>query len=261
LKTKPGLCVIYEDGYGGEAMMPFSSQGAAVRLGFAKDKAMACKLTAATVQSAVGIVLGDELAIERLVSHEIKLEVKSDRAEITEVLFELEKAVGWQHATGSTPTEVTLNAERFAVQAAPHTTSARTLVRTHRRTQTIAFAELQRHHVLTWQAEKIVDPEQLAVLQALLQLSDELRDLETQKQALEAHSKKLRQEQERYAGLLSNLKDSGPEAQVRLRYVLAIEKMEESLGINEGSLATLDKTHTDKTAALQALIRARRAGA
>ena len=117
-----GPAVLYDASvYAGEAMVPYSSRGAEVKLGFAKDLGVRCKRRSETRRVVSGVRIGSEALFEehRREEHHT-LDVENDHAEEVVVIVEMAKVTGHSFdPAGAQPFEETSSFHRFRVVAPP----------------------------------------------------------------------------------------------------------------------------------------------
>ncbi len=216
-----GPAVIYDGGsYGGEAMVPYSARGAEVRLPFARDLAVRCS------RSALNSVRLDGIRIKGLVAWETherrdthKLVVESDHDEPITVIFEVPKRPDHRVVEGIKPVEETTTHWRFAVEAAPRSTTDAVFVERWLHDYRLELERLDMHRLKTWLTGDKLDDETSETLRNTMDVWQQASDLEAHARQLDAEMAALAAQAEAFKEQLGVLRPDGEEGALRMRWV------------------------------------------
>lgn len=217
-----GPAVIYSDNvYAGEAMVPYSARGTAVRLAFAKDLAIRCKSSARTQTIATGLSLSGETVIEETrYEQQWTLRAESDHKEPVDVVFEVPKVAGrtWDPA-GPQPFESTANFHRFRVTVYPHGSATLEPVERWPGARSIQIAQLGSHDLQAWFDKQFLDAATYGALAEIFNHHNAAQQADYERQRAEREREEAWQKQSKISTQLQVLKEGGPEGELRMRYV------------------------------------------
>lgn len=258
-----GAAVVYDgDVYAGESMVPYAARGAPVKLAYAKDLSVRCRHHEQTDRHvhAVG-VRSEYLRVDTRYEWTHVFEADSDHDEPVELTFELPLVRGRSFVAGApTPYETTPSAHRFRVTVPPRG-RARLDVREQQITSSRAeYDGLVGAQLDAWVQQRLLTASHAVVLNEVLALHDEVRVLAQGRQALEQERERLWDRQRRVNEQLAVLKDSGPEAQLRLRHVKELEETQDALRALDARDVELARRASEAEAAVRAVL-AKAAGA
>jgi hypothetical protein len=235
-----GPAVLYgEDVYAGEAMVPYSTRGASVRLGFAKDLAVRCYSNETKKVIAVSVSLAPRSLCEEY-RHErtVMLTVENDHAEDVVVLFERQKPTDSNvEILDVKPVESSATTDRFRVEAKARgitTISFREVWVSH---NFVRIVGIDRKRIRDWFETRFLDQAALDELEGVFALIDRISE-HTKNEA--AWEERRRSVIERMANITSQLKvlqTNGPEGDLRLRYVKELGEAQNEVGRCEASAA------------------------
>jgi hypothetical protein len=222
LVLEEGPAVIYDEGgYAGEAMLPYSARGAAVKVGFAKDLAVRCQQTLTTSRKFAGVRLGQDAIIEELRDHyEHSIRGDSDHEQPVRVLVELPRQQDAALAgSGAEPLEETANMRRFALDL-PARGHATIEVRTVRRAyQRVDYSRLSASLLQQYLADRYLDDATIQTLRSVLEAREAASDCDRAVGLLEAEKKESFERQKHFTEQLGVLRDGGSEGELRQRFV------------------------------------------
>lgn len=252
-----GPAVIYDDDvYAGEAMLPYSARGSEVKLAFAKDLAVRCKAQPGSSRVVTAVKLGRQHLVEECRREAFyDLEAESDYDEEVTVVFELPKVHGYELAPGSlAPTEETSSFRRFSLTVPP-----RGRVRQRVETSTVESSRSQYSSIALsslhgWTKNKLLEPAAATGLAEVLRLWADATSAESERTRLGGARAEAYEKQSKIAEQLKVLKESGPEGQLRLRYVKELEAEQDRVNAAEKRMAELEaRAEAAKTAANEKL--------
>jgi hypothetical protein len=217
-----GPAVIYSDNvYAGEAMVPYSARGAAVRLAFAKDLAIRCQFSTRMQTVVTGLSLSGETVIEQTrYEQRWTLRAESDHKEPVDVVFEVPNVAGrtWDPA-GPQPFESTANFHRFRVTVDPHGACTIEPVERWPGARSIQMAQLGAHELQSWFDQHFLDEARYKALAEIFNHHRAAQRADDERQRAEREREEAWQKQSRISAQLQVLKEGGPEGELRLRYV------------------------------------------
>ncbi|HTM85253.1 MAG TPA: hypothetical protein VL179_10220, partial [Mycobacterium sp.] len=246
LVLEEGPAVIYEqDGYAGEAMLPFTARGADVRLTFAKDLAVHCSstYTSDTVTARVRLA-ADAVIEEQRRERRHVLRAENDHDEPVDVIFEIPRRAG--HTVvgegivgpGGLAEEGDGGAwHRFPVTVPGHQVTEAVVLETWPVYTEIAYDELSPGRLEEWLAGRSLDAAAIDALSDVLTQSGQATRLDTRREQVEADRTEVHEAQRHITEQLRVLGTDGAEGELRARQV--------------GELAALQ----DRVAALDADVR------
>jgi len=227
-----GAAVIYDgDVYAGESMVPYSARGTEVKLSFAKDLAVRCKHDESTKHVTASLRLQrDSLRVDTRSEWKHTFTAENDHEEPIDVTFELPTTHGRKAVAGtSTPIETTASFLRFkiVVPAGSHASVVYEEYEvSYARTE---YASLEQSKIDQWLQAKLLEVPHAEAMKAALALFNDWRRLDREKQKVSSERNALYEKQKRINDQLAVLKDGGPEAQLRVRYVKELEAAQDAL--------------------------------
>lgn len=217
-----GPAVIYADNvYAGEAMVPYSARETKVRLAYAKDLAIRCKSSSRVSSVAAGVSLNGEALVEEIRYEQLwTLRADSDHREPVEVVFEVPRVAGrtWD-PSGPQPFESTATVHRFRATVYPQ--GAATLDVTERwpGSRVVHATDLGASDLQSWFERKFLDAATYGALAEVFNHFNAARTADYERQQAERERDEAWQKQSKISQQLGVLKESGPEGELRLRYV------------------------------------------
>lgn len=242
-----GAAVIYdENGYAGEAMVPFRARGGDVRVSFAKDLSLRCtgqqqhELRFMAINALQAFVVEVR---ERAVVHQVRIE--NDHARDETLFVELPRQAG---DTLEVPTDARVEelagAYRVALPVVASGVREAQLTLRRREYTHVAVSGVGTHDVARWLRERADGAHVPAELTGVLARLQEAEDLERHAAAQLRHAGELRRRQEAQTKQLAVLRDGGEEGQERLSVVREVRRLEAEAG-------ELERTVTQLTARAQ----------
>lgn len=258
-----GPAVIYDgDVYAGESMVPYSARKAKVRLGFAKDLSVHCtgRSTSRTVFTSVQVVRG-ALVEEFREETDHLFHVESDHQEPVEVVVEMPRDhTRTLNADFAMPFEETEGFHRFKLTAPPGGKAEITVQTRWQRHTRVQWQQVDQARLGRWLSERFLDDATIEKLRAVLALQEQERELERTLQSWRDHQTQVGTRIERSRQQLGVLKDTGPEGELRLRYVRDLETAQNQMAEAEAAAETLVRQiaelQADARAQLEAVLRA-----
>jgi hypothetical protein len=221
-----GPAVVYEnDVYSGEVMVPYSTRGAEVKVAFAKDLGVRCKIEREPRDVVTGVRLTQGFLAQEQ-RHEVHqtLSATSDHGEPVEVTFELPKLTGRtisrEHAT---PVEETPSYLRYRVTVAPHGTASLKVVEQSHASQRFEYANLTSSAIAYWLEGRFLDRATFDALSGVIAAQREAQEFDARRARFEREQGEAYTKQAKLAEQLKVLKDGGPEGELRLRYVKELQ--------------------------------------
>ena len=227
-----GAAVIYDgDVYAGESMVPYSARGADVKLSFAKDLAVRCKHAERVRHATHALRLQrDCLRVETETEWRHTFTAESDHAEAIMVTFELPVVAGRSFAGAALqPAETTASFHRFVAEVPA---AGRVSVEVVEREVTGSRSEyphLAAAQIDAWLTARLLEKPHAEAMREALALFAEWRKLDQAQRDVAGEREALYEKQRRINEQLAVLKDGGPEAQLRARYVRELEAAQDAL--------------------------------
>lgn len=239
-----GAAVVYDgDVYAGESMVPYSARGTDVLLSFAKDLAVRCRHTERAVTETHALrLLRECLRVELRSEWRHTFVAENDHAEPIDVTFELPVIAPRRFVVDSPkPFESTASFHRFKVTVPAHG-SANLVVAEEEVTFTRGeYARLEAAQIDHWLAARLLEVSHATAMKEALALFSDWRTLDQKRRAVEGERQRLYEKQRRINEQLAVLKDGGPEAQLRLRYVRELEEAQDALAEADATEKRLQK--------------------
>ena len=227
-----GAAVIYDgDVYAGESMLPYSGRGTEVKLSFAKDLAVRCKHVEKNTYATSQLHLQrDCLRLDSRSEWHHTFSAENDHEEPIDVIFELPVSHGRKLvATSATPFETTSSFMRFKTKV-PAGGHATVLVEEYEISYSRSeYASLDHTQIDGWLEARLLEVTHAIAMKEALGLFGEWRRLDRAKQNVANERQTLYEKQRRINEQLAVLKDGGPEAQLRARYVKELEAAQDAL--------------------------------
>ncbi|NOU34884.1 MAG: hypothetical protein HOO96_43890 [Polyangiaceae bacterium] len=257
-----GPAVIYDgDVYAGESMVPYSARKAKVRLGFAKDLSVHCtgRAQSRTVFTSVQIVRG-VLVEEFREETDHVFRVESDHQEPVDVVIEMPRDhTRTLNTAFAMPFEETEGFHRFKITAPPGGMGEITVQARWQRQARVQWQQVDQGRLGRWLSERFLDDGTIEKLRAVLALQDQERELERTLQSWRDHQTQVATRIERSRQQLGVLKDTGPEGELRLRYVRDLEAAQNQMAEADAAAETLVRQiaelQVDARAQLAAVLR------
>lgn len=243
-----GPAVIYADNvYAGEAMVPYSARETKVRLAYAKDLAIRCKSSSKVSSVASGVSLNGEALIEEIrYEQQWTLRADSDHREPVDVVFEVPRVAGraWDPSSLQ-PFESTANVHRFRATVSAH--GAATLEVTERwpGSRAVHATDLSASDLQTWFDRKFLDAATYGALAEVFNHFNAAKTADFERQQAERERDEAWQKQSKISQQLGVLKESGPEGELRLRYVRELAAAQDVVNQCEQRAAQL-RTRADR---------------
>ncbi len=255
LVLEEGPAVLYDEGvYAGESMLPYSARGVPVKMAFAKDLSVRVKQQTIMSTVTVSVRLDPQGVIEEQRQEaEHTVEAENDHDEEVELIAELPKVPGRSLSDDSpAPREETASYRRFAF-AIPAHKKASLVVRevwpVHRR---VGFDSLGAAQLEKWLRGKYLGDATIAALSGVLARWQRARELEEQKKRVLAARDQAYAKQSKISEQLGVLKDTGPEGDLRLRYVKELEAEQDKVNAAEAEANRLQEEIDAERRAAQA---------
>lgn len=254
-----GAAVIYDgDVYAGESMVPYSARGADVKLSFAKDLAVRCKHTEQVKHATYALHLQrDCLRVETETEWRHTFTAESDHAEPITITFELPLVAGRAFVGGTLqPVETTANYHRFVTEV-PAGARVSVEIAEHQVTASRSeYAQLGGAQIDGWLATQLLDKSHAEAMREALGLFAEWRRLDKEQRDVAGERQALYEKQRHINEQLAVLKDGGPEAQLRVRYVRELEAAQDGLAALDAKEKRLGEASARASAAAWATIAA-----
>lgn len=237
-----GPVVIYDEGsYAGESMLPYSARGVSVKLGFAKDLAVRCRRTSGHRTVVSAIKLGkDALTEEQRREEEHSIWIENDHHEEVELIIELTKYFGHSIAPESLPIfEETSSFWRFRITLPPHSKKEHTIIERWLSARYISYNQLNGHTLSEWFKNRFLDKETHNSLSEIVATWDKANQLDHSIHLLEQNQQTAYQKQTKLTQQLSVLHGTGPEGDLRLRYVKELEAEQDKINEYEQEINRL----------------------
>jgi hypothetical protein len=221
-----GPAVIYdEDVYAGEAMVPYTTRGTAVKIAFARDLSIAVTLGADLTTRLSGLRLSDLLLYEDLVrENHLTVSVESSHDVETEVVIELPRTHGRSlHQDSAQPFEETGSARRFRVKAAPRAITRLVVIEWWSDFRSTKYEKVSTASLTEWLSRGMLDLGRHSALQEVVTLWAAADDYERQAEASERRATECYARQKRIGEQLGVLRADGPEGALRLKHVRELE--------------------------------------
>lgn len=253
-----GAAVIYdENGYAGEAMVPFRARGAEVRVSFAKDLSLRCTGQQQHQLRFLGIHLHGLAVVEareRAVVHHLRIE--NDHARDETLYVELPRQPGdtLEVPAGATVEELA-SAYRVAVPVAASGVREAQLTLRRQEYQYVRVSGVGSHEVANWLRERATGARVPAELDGILARFRAAEELERDAAARQRHASELRQRQDAQTKQLAVLRDGGEEGQERLSVVREVRRLEAEASELERAVAELNtRAHAEREQARKQLL-------
>ncbi len=237
-----GPAVIYDDDvYAGEAMLPYSARGSEVKLAFAKDLAVRCKAQPGSARVVTAVRLGRQHLVEECRRESFyELEAESDYDEDVVVIFEVPKVHGYDLVPGSfAPTEETSSFRRFSLTVPPRGRVKQRVETSTLESSRSQYASVSLASLHGWAKSNLLDPAAATGLAEILKLWADANACELESERIDSTRDDAYQKQSKISEQLQVLKESGPEGQLRLRYVKELEAEQDRVNAAEKRMAEL----------------------
>jgi len=221
-----GPAVIYDDDvYAGEAMVPYTTRGASVKVSFAKDLGVRCKRDTENKTLVSGVRLTESfLAEEHRREHHHTLSAESDHAEAVDVTFELGRrhgvTVSAEHAQ---PFEETSSYRRYRLTVPAHGKASVKVVEQWHEFQRFEYARLAEQHVARWLEGRFLDAATERILSGVIAAQAAAAEADEKRKGVEQALTETYTRQTKLTEQLKVLKDGGAEGELRLRYVKELQ--------------------------------------
>jgi hypothetical protein len=224
-----GPAVVYDEGgYAGEAMLPFTSRGADVRLSFAKDLAVHCGHAAIPSTVTAGVRLGRDAAVEERRVEELHvLRAENDYDDPVDVVFELPGRSGHTFTPQDGVAEAAQDGavHRFRVQVPAHGVVEATVLESWPSYRHIEYDELSAGRLERWLDGRFLDEATIGILSDVLARWQAAARLDTEREELQAERDDVYAAQSRIAEQLRVLASDGQEGELRSRHVRELERL------------------------------------
>jgi hypothetical protein len=239
-----GAAVVYDgDVYAGESMVPYSARGTDVLLSFAKDLAVRCRHAERSVTETHALrLLRECLRIELRSEWRHTFVAESDHSEPIDVTFELPVNAPRRFVPSSPkPFASTASFHRFKVTVPAHGTAELVVAEEELTFTRGEYARLEAAQIEQWLAARLLEVSHATAMKEALALFSDWRTLDQKRRSVEGERQKLYEKQRRINEQLAVLKDGGPEAQLRLRYVRELEEAQDALAAADATEKRLQK--------------------
>jgi hypothetical protein len=253
-----GAAVIYdENGYAGEAMVPFRARGGDVRVSFAKDLSMRCtgqqeqELRFLSITASGTFIMESR---ERAFVHHVRIE--NDHARDETLFVELPRQASDKlQVPPDAKVEELAAGYRVAVPVpASGVREAELTIRRHELGH-VAVSGVGTQDVVRWLRERVHGAHVPAELDRILVRFRAAEDLERDAAAKLRHAGELRKRQEAQTKQLAVLRDTGEEGQERLSVVREVRRLEAEAGDLERAVAELNlRAHGEREQARRELL-------
>ena len=221
-----GPAVFYSEGaYAGEAMVPYTTRGTAVKLAFARDLSVTVRAEEATTMRVSGIRLADALVYEDQVRELTRVvSVESTHDEDVDVIVELPKTYGRElHPDTTQPTEETASFRRFLIAAGSRKTTTLRVVEWWSEGRSLQYEKLTTAALSHWIQNGLLVPERHKKLQEIVNVWASAGDFDRQEKESERRATESYSRQKRIGEQLGVLRADGPEGALRLKHVRELE--------------------------------------
>lgn len=219
-----GPAVVYDDAtYAGEAMVPYTTRGADVRLAFAKDLAVKCSRSSTAAVVSTRLTLGDDAVLEESrsdITHTLRAENGGD--EPVDVVFELRRDDDTSLRTGDgfiAAFEETASHRRFRIEVPAHGAVEASVGESRPMLKSLGYSVLSPDLLRRWFDEHLLDDAAFDELSRVLELWEEARRFDQQGERLQLDRDEVFAAQARITEQLAVLRDGGPEGAARQRNV------------------------------------------
>ncbi|GAB08083.1 hypothetical protein GOAMR_80_00260 [Gordonia amarae NBRC 15530] len=255
-----GPAVIYDDeSYAGESMMPYTTRGTHVRLGFARDLAVRCRRTSETTTVTTRLHLDGDALVAEMRHEEIHtIRVEHDGDAQTEVIIELPKGYDTRLMRGAeylAPFEETAGHNRFRVPVSGRGKAEVKVGEARVLSRYTAYADLTGRALGEWLSQRLLDRTTFAELSAVVEHWEQARRCDEKVKQLEAERKVVYDNQSRVAEQLKVLHDGGEEGQVRARTVASLVSLQDRETALDADITTTRTAAADERAAADEQLR------
>ena len=255
-----GPAVVYDDeSYAGESMMPYTTRGTHVRLGFARDLALRCSRASEVTTVNTRLRLDADAVVAEMRRDEIHtVRVEHDGDSETEVIVELPKAYDTRLMKGDgylAPFEETADHHRFRVAVPGRGRTEVKVGESRVLSRYISYTDLTGHALSEWLSERLLDRTTFAELGAVVEHWAQARRCDEKVKQLEAERKVVYNNQSRVAEQLKVLHDGGEEGQVRARTVASLVSLQDRETALDAEITTTRAAAADERAAADAQLR------
>lgn len=227
-----GAAVVYDgDVYAGEAMVPYSARGTDVKISFAKDLAVRCAHKEVTSHATSALrIMSDSLRVDSRSEWTHTFSAESDHDEPVTVTFEMPVYGNRKLVPGTAePFETTASYRRFSLEV-PAGRRAELVVKEFETSYSRSeYAQLRHAQIDEWLAARLLEVPHATAMKEALGLFESWRALDRQQKLVQTERQTVYERQRRINEQLAVLKDGGPEAQLRLRYVRELEAAQDEL--------------------------------
>ena len=257
-----GPVTVLERGeYRGEAIVPFTKEGAEVYLAYAVELGIAVALTTGRKQEAVGIRLADAVfSIRHAVTTTTTYRLENTMAEARTVLIEQQLTDELELVDTPEPLERTAEHVRWSVACAPR--QATTFVVRERRhywsTDQLldqSYADLHSYLQARW-----LDQATLTRITGLLDERRAIADNEEERQKLDGEREGIYEREESLRQNMAALRDSGEEGALRRQTVSQLQAAETRIAAIEARLVALAEDSRQHEARIEEELRTLRIG-
>jgi hypothetical protein len=231
LTLERGPVTVLEDGiYAGEAVVPFTLDGAELIAPFAVELGIKVEEQSRRERRIAGISLRGEYLLFQ--EHDIlhtTYHLTSTLAQETSVTVEHNRQDHYEFTDTAEPLEQGASFARWDVACPPDT---RTVFEVHERRMTSRHEQvrnIQMRHLQDYMRDKFLDKTTFEGLQAVLRIYQQIGDLHKQLHKLERERETIYRKQKQVQGNLAPLGREGDERALRQRYVAELNQQEDRL--------------------------------
>ncbi|MFO0590386.1 MAG: hypothetical protein U0441_22780 [Polyangiaceae bacterium] len=222
LVLEEGPAVIYDEGvYAGESMLPYSARGVPVRMGFAKDLAVRVH-SHARVETITARLTPTQTGMyeEQRQETTTTVEAENDHDEAVELTVELPRNPNQTIAADSPqPVEETASHRRFVFTVPAHGKGALEVREILPLYRTYQYDALATGALEVWLQGRFLDAATFDALKGILGHYRRARELDLKAKQAVTDRDQAYTKQSKISEQLRVLKDTGPEGDLRLRYV------------------------------------------
>ncbi|MGE0784091.1 MAG: hypothetical protein AB7S26_00285 [Sandaracinaceae bacterium] len=251
-----GAAVIYDDGYAGESMLPYSARGAEVSLAFSKDLSIRCSDRTKSEQHAYHVKFGSSAVVESW-EHSLThtLRASSDHDDAVTVLFEVPRHHGRELASDApTPIEELDSLWRFALEVPARGEATLEVVERWRTAYNVATTSITHDKIRDWiRTELLSDAEQSELTEVMRAWVERDQKLAEAKVA-QAQLDQTYRAQESISAQLAVLKEGGSEGALRARYANELAEHQDRIAALNEKVRALGEDAAQRDAAARAAL-------
>jgi hypothetical protein len=224
------VTVLENSNYAGEAILDFSPSSAEIIVAFAVELGIGIRTQTRgethtnKLSLQPGYLLIQEYHIQRT-----RYEIQNNTAKTCEIVLEHNRRAHYELFEGETPVESTSEFARWRVQSNAQSQSVFEVAERTEGSRREEISHLQLKHLEYYLRHKYLDQNTFSSLKELLELYDQQRNLEDNRQKLEQGRAQIYLRQTQIQGNLAPLENRGEEGRLRARLVTELGKLEDTL--------------------------------